>query len=206
MNKYRRNRHLAIRNIQRTDWFGRMTYRKARRKYKAGHRAIPVGSGYFTMWFLLNFGTDVLTLAQSRKLGEEYTRISEHVENVQCTVTMSYDIDTRCFKFRYSWSGKVWQFGLSFEEAMLLVDCGRLAECITRSAETDIPNLVRYDFVKVSKESIMAYASEGISDNDIAELTRIRDRTEYRSALFPIFAGYGITQVDKKEESCIDAL
>lgn len=68
MNKHRRNRHLAIRNIQRTARFGNMSYSEARRKYKAGYRAIPIGKGYFTSWFLLNFGPDGLTLAQARKL------------------------------------------------------------------------------------------------------------------------------------------
>lgn len=171
MNKYRRNRHLAIRNIQRTSWLGTMTYREARRKYKAGYRAAPGR-------FLLNFGSDKLTLAQVRKLGEEYALISEHAESVQRMATMSYDIDMHCFKFRYSWSGNVWQLAISFEEAMLLIDCGRLAEIVTRSAETDIPNLKRYDFVQISGTSVMAYASEGITDDDVNKLKRIRNQIE----------------------------
>lgn len=197
MNKHRRNRHLAIRNIQRTSWLGTMTYREARRKYKAGYRAIPVGRGCCTAWLLLNFGADDLTLAQVRKLGEEYTLIAEHAESSRYKAVMHYDNHMRCLVFQYRMPIKVWQFRLSFEEAALLIDEGRIAEIVMRSAETDIPNLVRYDFVKVSKASVMAYASEGISDNDIAELTRIRDRTAYSSALFPIFAGYGITKADK---------
>lgn len=203
MNKHRRNRHLAIRNIQRTDRFGRMTYREARRKYKAGYRAIPVGKGYFTSWFLLNFGSDELSLAQARKLGQEYTLISEHAESAQFKATMRYDVEMHWLRFQYRGSGNVWQFRLSFKQASLLIDCGRLAECVMRSAVSDLSGSCQFDNVDIR------YPYTGIShysrSEDFNEIVShsIRDRMQgvsslsYRSMPLPIFGGYGITKVDK---------
>lgn len=203
MNKYRRNRHLAIRNIQRTDQFGRMTYREARRKYKAGYRAIPVGRGYFTRWFLLKFGTDGLSLAQSRKLGEEYTRISEHAESAGFKATMSYRVKVRWLKFKYRGPNNVWAVRLSFEQAVQSIDDGRLAECVMKSAECDLPDSYQVNTVRIQ------YPFTGIShytsSEDFNEIVAhsVRDRMQgvsslaYRSVPLPLFAGYGITKADK---------
>lgn len=203
MNKYHRNRHLAIRNIQRTSWLGTMTYREARRKYKAGNRAIPVGKGYFTRWFLLNFGSDGLTLAQSRKLGEEYTAISEHAESAQFRATMRYDVEMHCLGFKYRGLNSTWRFTLTLELLTLLIDDGRLAECVTRSAEQDISDWFQSNNVEVG------YPRTGIShysrSEDFNEIVShsIRDRIQgvsslaYKLGPLPIFAGYGITKVDK---------
>lgn len=202
MNKYRRNRHLAIRNIQRTSWLGTMTYREACRKYKAGYRAIPVGRGYFTRWYLLNLGTDELTLAQLRKLGEAYTRISEHAESAQFKASMRYDVEMQCLGFKYRGLNNVWRLGLSLEEVTLLIDDGRLAECVTRSAECDISlwpsnNVgIQYPYTGISH-----YTRSGDFNEIVAH--RVRDRVQgigslaYRSRPLPIFAGYGITKTDK---------
>lgn len=202
MNKHRRSRHLAIRNIQRTDRFGRMTYREARRKHKEGYRAIPVGSGYFTRWFLLNFGSDGLTLTQSRKLGEEYTRVMEHAESTQYRAAMHYDMYVRWFTFRYLRLNEVWQFRLSYEQAIPLIDCGHLAECVTGSAECDLQIMAQCDYVAVSKTSVMAYARAGITDGTVNELAHIRDQMQdtgqrtYSSMPLPFLGGYDIAKTD----------
>lgn len=196
MNKHNRNRHLAIRNIQRTNWFGTMTYREARRKYKAGYRAIPVGTGYFARWFLLNFGSDGLTLAQTRKLGEEYTLISEHAESAQFKATMHYDVKMHCLVFKYRGLNSAWRFALSLEEITLLIDDGRLSQCVTRSAEQDISDWCQSNNAEtqLTRTGISHYScSEEF--NEIVSHS-IRDRMQY-PRLTPIFAGYGITKVNK---------
>lgn len=203
MNKHHRNRHLEIRNIQRTSWLGTMTYREARRKYKAGYRAIPVGNGYFTRWFLLYFGSDKFALAQSRKLGEEYTLISEHAESHQFKAAMRYDVDMHCLGFKYRGLNSAWRFTLTLELITLLIDEGCLAECVTRSAEQDISDWFQSNNVEVG------YPRTGIShysrSEDFNEIVShsIRDRTQgvsspaYKLWPLPIFAGYGITKVEK---------
>lgn len=196
MNKYRRNRHLAIRNIQRTSWLGTMTYREARRKYKAGYRAIPVGKGYFTKWFLLNFGSDGLTLAQLRKLGEEYTRISEHAESAQYMASMQYSVEMHCFVFKYKRPSSTWRFALSLEQVVLLIDGGRLAEFTIRCAEHDISDLCQF------KNADIRCPYYGIShyvrDEDFNEIAAHSARYQTQGIrLTPIFAGYGIIKVDK---------
>lgn len=203
MNKYHRNRHLAIRNIQRTDPFGRMSYREARRKYKAGYRAVPVGNGYFTRWSMLNFGTDGLTLAQSRKLGEEYTTISEHAESAQFKATMRYDVDMHCLGFKYRGLNSVWRLTLAIEEVTLLIGDGRLAACVMRSAENEISDWwpsnsigIRYPFSGISHYTRSEDFNEIVAHS-------VRDRIQgvsslaYKLGPLPIFDGYGITKVDK---------
>lgn len=205
MNKHHRNQHLAIRNIQRTNRFGRMTYREARRKYKAGYRAIPVGRGCCTTWLLLNFGADDLTLAQVRKLGEEYTLIAEHAERAGFKATMRYDFDMHCLMFKYQGLSNTWRLALSLDIIALMIDGDRLAECIRRSAEHSIPDLRQCDDVA------SWYPYTGISrysyDEDFNEIVShsIRDRAQgvssllqtYRSATLPIFGGYSITKTDR---------
>ena len=196
MNKHNRNRHLAIRNIQRTSWFGTMTYSEARRKYKAGYRAIPVGKGYFARWFLLNFGSYGLTLTQTRKLGEEYTLISEHAESAQFKATMRYDVKLHCLVFNYRGLNSKWRFALSLELITPLIDDGRLAQRVTRSAETDISDWCLSNNVENqhTRTGISHYScSEEF--NEIVSHS-IRDRMQY-PRLTPIFAGYGITKVYK---------
>lgn len=207
MNKYRRNQHLAIRNIQRTSWFGSITYREARRKYKAGYRAIPVGKGYFAKWFPFYFGSDKLTLTQVRKLGEEHTLISEHAESHQFKTTMRYDVDMHCLLLKYRGSCNVWRLALSLEMVTLLIDDGSFAEYVTKSAEHDF--LDPYQIINVG----IQYPYTGIShytySEDFNEIVShsLRDRLPmvYGSVLSPIFAGYGFVKIDKKEELCGDA-
>ena len=203
MNKYHRNRHLAIRNIQRTDPFGKMSYREARRKYKSGYRAVPVGSGHSHRWFLLNFGTDKFTLAQSRKLGEEYTTISEHAESAQFKATMRYDVKMHCLGFKYRGLNSVWRLALTIEEVKLLIGDGRLAVCVMRSAESEISDLrtsnnigIRYPFAGISyytrSEDFNEIVAHGVRDwmQGVSSVA-------YRSVPLPVFAGYGITRIDK---------
>lgn len=75
MNRHRRRIHESIRDIQRSDCFGRMTYRQARRKYKEGFRAIPIKFTTGTKWMLMNFGEICIRSSEAKRLGSELTDI-----------------------------------------------------------------------------------------------------------------------------------
>lgn len=47
MNKYQKEKSHEIRDIMRADKFGRTTYKEAKRKWRKGIRAFPIGTGFF---------------------------------------------------------------------------------------------------------------------------------------------------------------
>lgn len=83
------------------------------------------------------------------------------------------------------------------------LDGGRLAECVTRSAERDISDWFQSNNVEVGypRTGISHYSRSEDFNKIVAH--SIRDRAQgvsslaYKLGPLPVFAGYGITKVDK---------
>lgn len=76
MNKYQKEKSREIRDIMRTDKWGKMTYKEAKRKWRNGIRAFPAGSTLpYKAFDLGKFG---LSRSKLRELRQAYAEIVKY--------------------------------------------------------------------------------------------------------------------------------
>lgn len=75
MNKYQKERSREIRDIMRTDLFGRMTYKEAKRKWRKGIRAFRVGDTH--IWEAFDLARLGFSRSKMREVGQAYHKIAE---------------------------------------------------------------------------------------------------------------------------------
>lgn len=76
MNKYDRQRSKEIKDIIRTDQFGKMDYKQARRKWKNGVRAFPVGDS--GQWLAFDCSKFNFSRKQLQEVGQAYYMIARY--------------------------------------------------------------------------------------------------------------------------------
>lgn len=74
MNKYQKEKSREIRDIMRSDRWGRMTYKEAKRKWRNGIRAFRVGDT--RIWKAANLGHLGFSRDKMREVGQAYYKIS----------------------------------------------------------------------------------------------------------------------------------
>lgn len=76
MNKHNRQRSKEIKDIMRTDRFGKMDYKQARRKWQNGIRAFPVGDS--GNWLSFDCSRLGFSREQLREVGQAYYMIARY--------------------------------------------------------------------------------------------------------------------------------
>lgn len=139
MNKYHRHAHESIRDIQRTDPSGKMSYRQARRKYKEGVRAVPIKFTTGTRWMLLDFGEIGIRSSQAKRLGSELTDIFISALYKGYNVYVRYETDHKFFTVgflkRIGGFPVRWSYVASYYEAVVNPVFG-FAELVIRAANS----------------------------------------------------------------------
>ena len=99
MNKYRKEKSREIRDIMRTDPWRRMSYKEAKRKWRKGIRAFPVGAARLYKSFdLCRLG---LSRSKIREFGQAYTDIVKYSTAHGLDFRLEYEthFDTYVFYF-----------------------------------------------------------------------------------------------------------
>lgn len=112
MNKYQKEKSREIRDIMRTDPWRRMSYKEAKRKWRKGIRAFPVGSTH--SYELFDLGRLGLSRGKMRELGKAYFEILEytaiHGLDFRCIYDRTFDQYVLRFTGRNYHTGKVHGF------------------------------------------------------------------------------------------------
>jgi hypothetical protein len=89
MNKYNRQRSKEIKDIMRTDRFGKMDYKQARRKWRKGIRAFPVGDS--GNWLSFDCSRLNLSREQLREIGQAYYMIARYAAERRLDTAWEFD-------------------------------------------------------------------------------------------------------------------
>lgn len=139
MNKHRRHAHESIRDIQRIDPSGKMSYRQARRKYKEGLRAIPIKFTTGTRWMLMDFGEIGIRSSEAKRFGSELTDIFISALTKGYNVYVRYETDHNFFTVeflkRIGWLPVCWSYVASYYEAVVNPVIG-FADLVIRAANS----------------------------------------------------------------------
>lgn len=73
MNKYQKEKSREIRDIMRSDGFGRMTYKEAKRKWRNGIRAFRIGDMY--AWMAADIAHLGFSRGKLREVGQAYNKV-----------------------------------------------------------------------------------------------------------------------------------
>lgn len=115
MNKYQKEKSREIRDIMRTDKWGKMTYKEARRKWRNGIRAFPVGAA--SLYESFDLGRLGLSRNKMRELGQAYSDIATysamHGLNFRCYLDSHFDQYILRFTGRNYNTGKSYGFSAS---------------------------------------------------------------------------------------------
>lgn len=183
MNKHRRHMHESIRDIQRTDPFGKMPYRQARRKYKEGLRAIPIKFTTGTRWILMDFGETGIRSSEAKRLGSELTDIFISALWEGYNVYVRYETDhnfvTVEFLKRVGRFPVCWSYTASYYEAVINPAFG-FAELIIRAANLAFDGSV--DFRKINDGFLsVTFASVDVDDDENSINASLQPVADYRT-------------------------
>lgn len=180
MNRHRRHIHESIRDIQRTDTSGKMSYRQARRKYKEGVRAVPIKFTTGTRWMLLDFGEIGIRSSEAKRLGSELTDIFISALYKGYNVYVSYEAEHRFFVVEFlKRVGRFpvcWNYTVSYYEAVVNPVFG-FAELVIRAANSAFKGSVVFPKIDDGFLSVtFASVEESVAENSIdAKLQPVPD-------------------------------
>lgn len=104
MNRYQKEKSREIRDIMRSDKWGRMTYKEARRKWRSGIRAFLVDSR-MNAWVVTKLGHLGMSRSRLRELGQAYRKIIMYCAERNLGVNFYHEprFDDIVLRF-YGWS------------------------------------------------------------------------------------------------------
>lgn len=216
MNRHHRHIHESIRDIQRSDRFGRITYKQARLKYKAGIRAIPIKFNTGTKWMLLDFGETGIRSSEAKRLGSELTDIFISAMAEGYNVYVYYKADRNVFGVEFlKRVGKFpvcWSYAASYYDAVVNPVFG-FAELVIRAANSDFNGAANFRSINGGLLSTsFASVEAGTAENSInASLQPAADyRTFAYGVLGSIQSGKDTRDlfraiVDRRVESLMEA-
>lgn len=91
MNKYQKEKSREIRDIMRTDLFGRMTYKEAKRKWRNGIRAFRVGNPKMNTWIVKDLAHLGFSRSKLMELSRAYHKVLKYCAERNLGFTCSYD-------------------------------------------------------------------------------------------------------------------
>lgn len=206
MNRHKRHIHESIRDIQRSDRFGRMTYKQARRKYKEGLRAIPIKFTTGTRWMLMDFGEIGILSSEAKRLGSELTDIFISALYKGYNVYVSYEDERRFFVVEFfKRVGRFpvcWSYVASYYEAVINPALG-FAELVIRSANSAFNSDV--DFRKINDGFLsVTFASVYVDEAENAIIAKHDSATvDYRVYAYGML---GSIQSGKDEKDRLRAI
>lgn len=132
MNRHQKQKSREIKDIMRADKFGRTTYKKAKRAWKAGIRAFPIGPNQtWRTFYLARLGFD---RGRLRELGQAVYTLISYASDKGMKLTVEYwpSTDSYYLKFRgKDISGT--PFGTAiFVTAILLRQCAGSLQDVAR--------------------------------------------------------------------------
>lgn len=89
MNKYNRQRSKEIKDIMRADRFGKMGYKQARREWRKGIRAFPVGDS--GEWLSFDCSRLNFSRKQLQEVGQAYSMIARYAAERHLETTWEFD-------------------------------------------------------------------------------------------------------------------
>lgn len=216
MNRHKRHIHELIRDIQRSDRFGRMTYKQARRKYKEGVRAIPIKFTTGTRWMLMDFGEIGIRSSEAKRLGSELTDIFISALYKGYNVYVSYEAERRFFVVEFfklvGMFPVCWNCTVSYYDAVVNHVFG-FAELVIRAANSAFKGSV--DFPKIDDGFLsvtFASVEEGVAENSIdAKLQPVSDFSTFAYGMLGSVQSGKDTRdqfrviVDRRVESLMEA-
>ena len=183
MNRHHRHIHESIRDIQRSDRFGRITYKQAHLKYKAGIRAIPIKFNTGTKWMLTDFGEIGICSSEATRLGSELTDIFISALFEGYNVYVRYETDHNLFTVEFlKRVGKFpvcWSYIASYYEAIVNPAFG-FSELIMRAANLDFDGSV--DFRKINDGFLsVTFASVDVDEAENSINASLQPVADYRT-------------------------
>ena len=183
MNRHKRHVHESVRDIQRTDPSGKLSYRQARRKYKEGLRAIPIKFTTGTRWMLMDFGKSGIRSSEAKRLGSELTDIFISALYEGYNVYVRYEADHNFFTVEFlKRVGKFpvcWSYVASYYEAVVNPVFG-FAELIIRAANSDLDSPVY--FRKITDGFLSAtFASVEVDEANNSIDARLQPVADFRT-------------------------
>lgn len=143
MNKRQKEKSREIRDIMRTDRWRKMTYKEAKRKWRKGVRAFPVGTSH--MYESFDLGRLGLSRSKMRELGQAYAKIVEysvmHGLDFECEYSTTLDQYTLHFKGKNYITGKCYRFGARIgttEITQVACSLDSLADYILRQLDHEV--------------------------------------------------------------------
>lgn len=155
MNKYQKEKSREIRDIMRSDRFGRMTYKEAKRKWRKGIRAFPVG--VLNAWRAENLAHLGFSRNKLLELGQAYHKLIIYctARGLEFTCDYKYYFDSYELSFKgKSFDGRRYRVNHSVTGALLrnckvsLVDLTDyiLEKVNVQLREFTLPSVVKTDF------------------------------------------------------------
>lgn len=154
MNKYQKEKSREIRDIMRSDNFGRMAYKEAKRRWRKGIRAFKVGNEWV--------GVDIAHLGFSRKqimeAGRAYLKVLEYCTKRNLKLDCYYDHHTDAYILRFhgrSVDRKAYYVGHAVSALNLRYYRGSLMDITERVLDDVNSRLQEFIFPSVIKSSSM---------------------------------------------------
>lgn len=146
MNRHQKQKSREIKDIMRTDVWRKMSYKEAKRQWKKGIRAFPVGY-IFPKWVKFDVARLGFDRERLRELGQAIFMLIVHAESKNMTLTVEYEPFFNSYKLRFegkSIEGK--PFGYSNAVTVdLLRECicplTTIAKCIAQDMDYGIEKL-----------------------------------------------------------------
>lgn len=113
MNRHQKQKSREIKDIMRTDKWGRMTYKEAKRKWKSGIRAFRVGDSY--IWKAANLAALGYTREQMRDIGAAYEKVLKYAAERDLRFDCYYEAATNAYILRFKGvNGRGIHYGVSY--------------------------------------------------------------------------------------------
>lgn len=100
MNKHQKEKSREIRDIMRSDQWGRMTYKEAKRKWRKGIRAFRIGDMY--AWKAVDIAHLGFTRKQLNEAGKAFYKILTYCGERNLTINCCYDANVDSYILRFT--------------------------------------------------------------------------------------------------------
>ena len=152
MNKHQKEKSREIRDIMRSDKWGRMTYKEARRKWRKGVRAFRIGDTY--TWKAADISHLGFSRKQLKEVGKAYHKVLVYCSERSLLFSCYYEACFDSYVLRFSgWSvdGKKYGISQSITGDLIRQYRGSLMDITERLLETVNDRLREFTLPSVIK-------------------------------------------------------
>lgn len=151
MNRYQKEKSREIRDIMRTDKWGRMTYKEAKRKWRKGIRAFRIGDSY--IWKAADLSHLGLSRSRLTELGRAYGKIMKYANERGLIFTCEYEpfFDSYQLRFKGTMNGRRYGISHSVTGCVLRLYGGPFTDIADRVRDEVNHKLQEFHFPSVAK-------------------------------------------------------